>query len=189
VISDITSIEARSPITPPFREPIFRLLHRFRTGPVDDSTSRHRSLGSISGAGSHPRVGCGRVPGGNTRLVVRSNSSRSRLRVPSSCSSVLSHVTRSKRRTSAFGRNVRAMTLDELRWVGMDDCDLPVLSVFKDLHPRDCWVVLLATFVARIRLTFTAPVRLRFRHAPSDVFGRRIQPHLSMESGKHDRPL
>lgn len=27
-------------------------------------------------------------------------------------------------------------TLDELRWVGINSCDLPVLSVFKDLHPR-----------------------------------------------------
>lgn len=41
---------------------------------------RHRFLGSISGAGSHPRVGCGRSPppleGGTTRLVVRRGPSR-----------------------------------------------------------------------------------------------------------------
>lgn len=58
------------------------------------------------------------------------------------------------------------MTFDELRWVGMDDCDLPVLSVFKDLHPRVAGSFSSRLFVARIRLTFTAPVRLRFRHAP-----------------------
>jgi hypothetical protein len=76
--------------------------------------------------------------------------------------------------STAF-RTKSAHELDELRWVGMDDCDLPILSVFKDLHPRVAASFSSQPFVARIRLTFTASARLRFRRAPL----RRFPPKKS----------
>jgi hypothetical protein len=62
---DVTWLEARLPITPPNREPARDLLSQIRLRvPSTTPLPRHRSLGSISGAGSHSRVGCGRGPSG-----------------------------------------------------------------------------------------------------------------------------
>ena len=75
-------------------------------------------------------------------------------------------------------------TLDELRWVGLDECDLPVLSVFKDLHPRVCWFVFLATSRRSDRLVFTwHQSGFGFATLLSDVFGRRPRPQLNGTGG------
>lgn len=115
-----------------------------------------------------------------TRLVVRRGSSWN----ASSCAvfvrlACCSHVIRSKRRTPAsrWLRRAPCIALDELRWVGLDECDLPVLSVFKDLHPRVAGFVFLTTSSlgsADVRRCQShASVRLRIRHAPPRCFRSR----------------
>lgn len=134
----------RSVNLPYFLRSLF--LRRVIAGPVDDSTSPppisrvHFWSGIAFPRRLWPCSQWDYAPRGSKQLLAERAS-----RAFFALASVLAHVTRSKCRTLHFGR-MSAHLLDELRWVGMVDCDLPVLSVFKDLHPRVCWLVLLAAF-------------------------------------------
>lgn len=101
-------VEARSLITPPIREPASPACAGF-TGPVDDSTSPPPISRVHFWSGfAYPRRlwPCSRwdyAPRGSKQLFAELASRAVFVLV-----SMLSHVTRSKRRTSAFGRCVRA---------------------------------------------------------------------------------